>query len=63
MVEKKGWRVLIADDEAVIRMGLKAMITALGHEAVGSAANGHDTLEKVKDLEPDLLLLDIKMPG
>jgi len=62
MVVKQKLRVLIADDEAVIRMGLTAMIISLGHEVVGTAANGKDTLEKTKSLQPDLLLLDIKMP-
>jgi response regulator NasT len=54
---------MIADDEAVIRMGLKTMVTALGHRVVGTAANGNDTLTKTRELNPDLLLLDIKMPG
>jgi AmiR/NasT family two-component response regulator len=60
---KKTVRVLIVDDEAVIRMGLKTMVTSLGYQVVGTAVNGDDALEKVKTLKPDLLLLDIKMPG
>jgi response regulator NasT len=60
---QKTVRVLIVDDEAVIRMGLKSMVTGLGYEVVGTAANGDDALEKVYALQPDLLLLDIKMPG
>ncbi len=63
MAEKKSLRVLIADDEAVIRMGLKAMVTGLGYLVVGTAANGDEALDKAKSLKPDLLLLDIKMPG
>lgn len=63
MAEKKLLRVIIADDEAVIRMGLKALVTSLGHQVIDTAANGHDALEKTKRLKPDLLLLDIKMPG
>ena len=63
MAEQKTLRVVIADDEAVIRMGLKAMVVALGHRVVGTAANGLDALAKTKTLKPDLLLLDIKMPG
>jgi AmiR/NasT family two-component response regulator len=63
MEEKKILQVLIADDEAVIRMGLKTMVTSLGYQVVGTAVNGDDALEKVKTLKPDLLLLDIKMPG
>jgi len=63
MVEKSSLQIMIADDEAVIRMGLKAMLTSLGHQVVGTAANGDEALEKAKSLKPDLVLLDIKMPG
>jgi response regulator NasT len=63
MAEEKLLRVLIADDEAVIRLGLKSLVASLGHEVIDTAANGNDALEKTKRLKPDLLLLDIKMPG
>lgn len=63
MNQSKILRVVIADDEAVIRMGLKQMVTVLGHRVVATAANGDDALKTVKQLKPDLLLLDIKMPG
>jgi response regulator NasT len=63
MEEKKGLRVVIADDEAVIRMGLSHMLATLGHRVVSTAANGDEALETVLRLKPDLLLLDIKMPG
>lgn len=63
MAEKKILRIIIADDEAVIRMGLKALVGSLGHQVVETAANGLDALEKTRRLKPDLLLLDIKMPG
>jgi response regulator NasT len=62
MEEKKQLRIVIADDEAVIRMGLKHMIAALGHRVVGTATNGDEAFEMTKRLKPDLLLLDIKMP-
>jgi two-component system, response regulator PdtaR len=55
-------RIIIADDEAVIRMGLTQMITILGHRVVATATNGDEALEATKRLTPDLLLLDIKMP-
>ena len=55
-------RIIIADDEAVIRMGLTQMITSLGHRVVATATNGDEALEATKRLTPDLLLLDIKMP-
>ena len=62
MDTEKALRVVIADDEAVIRMGLSHMVTALGHKVVATAANGRQALETVLRLKPDLLLLDIKMP-
>jgi response regulator NasT len=62
MEEKRQLRVIIADDEAVIRMGLKQMVATLGHRVVSTATNGDEALEMTKRLKPDLLLLDIKMP-
>jgi len=61
--KEKKVRILIVDDEAVIRMGLKSMVTSLGYEVAGTAANGDDALKKAATLKPDLMLLDIKMPG
>lgn len=62
-MDKKGvLRIVIADDEAVIRMGLSHLVTVLGHRVAGTAANGNQALDSVKQLKPDLLLLDIKMP-
>lgn len=63
MTQSKNLRIIIADDEAVIRMGLKQMIAALGHRVVATAANGDEALATTQRLKPDLLLLDIKMPG
>jgi len=56
-------RIIIADDEAVIRMGLKIMLQTLNHKVIATARNGQEAIEKVKLFTPDLLLLDIKMPG
>ena len=61
--DNKEIRILIVDDEAVIRMGLKSMVTSLGYQVAGTAVNGDDALEKAAALNPDLMLLDIKMPG
>lgn len=63
MAEQKVLRVIIADDEAVIRMGLKSLVSSLGHQVIDTAPNGSEALEKTRRLKPDLLLLDIKMPG
>ena len=56
-------RVLIADDEAVIRLGLRAMLETQGYQVVGEAADGGRALDLVRKLRPDLVFLDIKMPG
>lgn len=56
-------RIVIADDEAVIRLGLQAMLQALGHQVVGMAADGELALTLITDHKPDLAILDIKMPG
>ncbi len=56
-------RVLIADDEALIRMGLRAMLRDMGHEVVGAAVDGQDALRLACQTCPSLAILDIKMPG
>lgn len=56
-------RIVIADDEAVIRMGLRAMLQERGYRVVGEAGDGRRVLELVERLRPDLVFLDIKMPG
>ena len=56
-------RVLIADDEALTRMGLRSMLRALGHTVVGAAPDGATALRLACETRPDLALLDIKMPG
>ncbi len=54
-------RILVADDESIIRMGLRTMLTELGHEVL-LAANGRDALQLVRTARPDLALLDLQMP-
>ena len=56
-------RILIADDEALTRMGLRAMLRELGHTVVGAAADGITALKLACEEQPDLAVLDIKMPG
>lgn len=53
--------ILVADDEAIIRLGLKAMLNALGHE-VWLANNGREALQVARTHSLDLALLDIQMP-
>lgn len=56
-------RILIADDEALTRMGLRTMLRDMGHTVVGAAADGLAALRLACDNRPDVALLDIKMPG
>ena len=57
--------LFIADDEASIREGLKCIIDweELGFSLCGEASNGKDALSRILALQPDLVLLDVKMPG
>jgi AmiR/NasT family two-component response regulator len=63
MPESKSPRILIADDEAVIRLGLRTMLETQGYRVVGEAADGRRALDLASRLKPDLVFLDIKMPG
>lgn len=61
--DTRSLRILIADDEAVIRLGLKTMLVELGYRVVGMAANGEQALALIAEHAPDLAILDIKMPA
>jgi two-component system, response regulator PdtaR len=56
-------RVVIAEDEAIIRLDLKETLQEEGYEVVGETGRGDEAVTLVKDLAPDLAILDIKMPG
>ena len=56
-------RVVIAEDEAIIRLDLKEMLEEEGYEIVAETGCGDEAVAMVKELEPDLAILDIKMPG
>ncbi len=56
-------RVVIAEDEAIIRMDLRETLEEEGYEVVGETGNGDQAVELVRDLLPDLAILDVKMPG
>lgn len=55
-------RVVIADDEPIILLDLRQMLEELGISVVGEASDGRQAVEKVRQLKPDLAILDIKMP-
>jgi two-component system, response regulator PdtaR len=56
-------RVVIAEDEAIIRLDLKEVLQEEGYEVVGETGRGDEAVELVRTLDPDLAILDIKMPG
>ena len=56
-------RVVIAEDEALIRMDLREMLEEEGHEVVGEASNGAQALALTRELAPDVVFMDVKMPG
>jgi len=56
-------RALIADDESVIRMDVREMLTEAGHQVVAEAATGDEAVAKARSERPDIAIVDIKMPG
>ncbi len=56
-------RVVIAEDEAIIRLDLKEVLEEKGYEVVGETGRGDEAVALVKQHRPDLVILDIKMPG
>ena len=56
------WRIIIADDESLIRLDLREMLTHLGYDVIGEAGDGRSALELARRLLPDLVIMDIKMP-
>lgn len=55
-------RIVIADDESLIRMDLREMLTNLGYLVVGEAGDGRSAINVARELRPDLVIMDIKMP-
>ena len=55
-------RVLIAEDEALIRLDLKEMLQEEGYDVVGEAGDGQEAVRLAEELTPDLVILDVKMP-
>lgn len=63
MGQKRPKKVLIAEDEALIRLDLVELLTEEGFEVVGQAADGEEAVKLARELEPDLIIMDVKMPG
>lgn len=57
-------RIVLADDHAVLRAGLRALLNAEPDmEVVGEAANGREALERAVEMQPDVIVMDLSMPG
>lgn len=64
MTTTKPLRVVLADDHRLVREGLRALLESHeGFTVVGEATDGHETVQIVEQLQPDVLLLDVSMPG
>jgi len=55
-------RILVAEDEALIRLDLAEMLVEAGYDVVGQASNGEQAVALSRELKPDLVLMDVKMP-
>jgi DNA-binding NarL/FixJ family response regulator len=55
--------VLLADDQALVREGFKLILELAGHEVVGQATDGAEALELARTLQPDVVLMDVRMPN
>jgi AmiR/NasT family two-component response regulator len=55
-------RVIVADDESVIRMDLREMLTNLGYLVIGEVGDGRSAVNLARELKPDVVVMDIKMP-
>ncbi|MEA3346045.1 MAG: response regulator [Chloroflexota bacterium] len=56
-------RVIIADDESIIRMDVREMLTNLGYLVVGEVGDGRSAVNLARELKPDIVVMDIKMPN
>src|SRR3954447_7673056 len=57
-----GLRVVVAEDEALIRLDLAEMLAELGYDVVGQASDGEQAVALVKEHRPDVVIMDVKMP-
>ncbi|MBC9957469.1 ANTAR domain-containing response regulator [Yimella sp. cx-51] len=62
MTEQTPLRIVVAEDEAIIRLDLVEMLQEAGHEVVGEASTGRKAVELASQVRPDLVVMDVKMP-
>ncbi|WP_226536172.1 ANTAR domain-containing response regulator [Fictibacillus halophilus] len=55
-------KIIVIEDEAILRMDLKEMLTDAGYEVIAESDNGEKAIELAHQLQPDLMIMDIKMP-
>src|SRR5438128_3031104 len=58
----RAMRILIAEDETIIRLDLRGLLERAGYEVVGEARDGEEAVALARELEPDLAVMDVKMP-
>jgi DNA-binding NarL/FixJ family response regulator len=59
---QRRFRILIADDHEAVRRGLRSAVASAGWDLCGEAVHGRDAVQKVQDLHPDLVIMDLSMP-
>jgi len=62
-IEKQSLSILLADDEAPVIEMMSAMLNSFGHKVVATASNGPDAIRLAEETKPDLIILDVGMPG
>lgn len=62
MSQTQNYNIIIAEDESLVLLGLKAFLQQLGHTVIGEAFSGAEAISCCSSLAPDLLIMDIKMP-
>jgi two-component system nitrate/nitrite response regulator NarL len=63
MMDKKTITVMLIDDHALFRIGLEGLLEKHGIEVIAAVSNGDEGIERAKELQPDVILLDMRMPG
>jgi len=62
-MEQSPVRIVLADDHQIVRRGIKDFLLEAGLEVIAEAENGNDALRLIVELQPDVAVLDIRMPG
>lgn len=62
-MQQEKTRVLLAEDETIARVDLRELLTSLGYLVIGEAGDGTEAVRLARDLKPDIVIMDIEMPG